>query len=154
MPKLRKLTFASLKEVAADIETLRESGYVQGAEWNLSQICEHLAKTMKVGLLGRVPPQGSWIARHTLFRLLFWIVIKTGWMPSGAKAPDLLQPGDREEDDLRKIDQCLNLLLEADSRTEPIPPFPFAAGINLPKWKRLQQVHAAHHLSFLKPDNA
>lgn len=151
MPKLRKLAFASIDQIAVDIQNLRDSSYEQGGSWNLSQVCEHLAKTLEVGLRGNLPPQGPWIVRATVFRVLFDIVIATGWMPSGAQAPPEIQPGDRSDDDPAAIDRCLALLTEARDRTEPLPPFPFASGMHLAKWKKLQRVHCAHHLAFLKP---
>lgn len=151
MPKLRKPQYATLDEVIADVERLRSGPYERGGNWSLTQTCEHLAKTMEVGLRGGLPRQAPWIVWATIYRVLFDIVIATGWMPSGATAPVVIQPDPNDEEDQAKIDACTALLREARDRTEPIPPFPFAAGMHLEKWKKLQRVHCAHHLAFLRP---
>lgn len=150
MPKLRSTSFQSFDAIVDDITQLRDQGYSQGGNWNLSQVCEHLAKTMHGGLHGGIQP-GPWILRATIYRLLFGIVLLTGKMPSGAKAPPEITPGDRTDDDSAKIEECLAILIEARDRQEPIPPSPFVTGMHLKKWKRLMLIHARHHLSFLKP---
>lgn len=151
MPKHRKLRFATLDEVAADIQRLRSGPYEKGGAWNLSQACEHLANTLRVGLHGGLEPMFPWLLRATVFRVMFELVIACEWMPSGATAPPEILPADANEDDPAKIDECLRLLAEARDRTAPIPPSPFVTGLTLPKWKKLQRVHCAHHLAFLRP---
>jgi len=151
MPKLRKPQYDSLDEVARDVERLRDSSYERGGSWNLAQTCDHLAKTVELGLRGGLEPQAPWIVRATVYRLLFDLVIATGWMPSGASAPEPLQPAEGGEEDPEPINRLLTLLAEARDRSEPIPPSPFVTGMHLEKWKKLQRVHAAHHLAFLRP---
>lgn len=148
MPKLRQLSFQDFDQVASDITTLRDGGYEQGGAWNLSQVCEHLANTLSVGLHGGMKPM-PWLLRATVYRAIFELVILTGKMPSGAQAPPELTPDEREADDPTAIQRCLDLLVEARDRVDPIPPNPFVTGMHLKKWRKLQYVHCAHHLSFL-----
>ena len=46
----RNLDFTSGDQVIAEIQRLREVGYKKTKNWNLTQICEHLTKTMRGGM--------------------------------------------------------------------------------------------------------
>jgi hypothetical protein len=150
MPKLRKLRFATFDDAIADIERLRSGPYERGGAWSLTQCCDHLANTIDVGLNGGLKPLMPWVLRATLVRFVFEGLLLTECMPSGAPAPPELHPAKLADEDPAKIDRCLRMIAAARDRTDPIPPSPFVVGMTLPKWKKLQRIHLAHHLAFLK----
>ena len=58
MAKLRKLRLKKLKDALHDAESLLETGYQQGGEWSLGEICAHLARSMttvQIDVLSRLP---------------------------------------------------------------------------------------------------
>lgn len=147
----RKLSFDSLPEVAAEIERLRSGGYTPLVNWNLTQCCEHLDKTMQAGMEGSIKPM-PWILRATVFRAMTEVILATGKMPGGAPAPPEIVPAEHADDDPAVIDACLATIDRAASVPEPLPTHMFSTGMTVPKWQRLMCVHAAHHLGNLQPN--
>jgi len=145
-PPLKLLTFDA---VIAELTQLRDAGYQATGNWNLSQTCEHLTKTMRVGLDGD-EPRASWLMRKT-FGLMLNFVLWRRSMPAGVKTIPSLEPPAMAEDDPQLIDLCLATLAESRDFPGPLPRYPLADGMTLDKWKRLQVVHAEHHLRFLLP---
>lgn len=153
MPKLRRFELHTLNEVIDDITMLRDRGYSRGGNWTLSQVCEHVAETLRVELDGTVKPL-PWIVRATVGNLTFWLFTsRTVHGLSGIPTLKQLVPTGtpNQKDDPEKIEDCLRLLAEIRDRTEPIPPYPLATGVTLKKWQLMMVVHAQHHLEFLKP---
>ncbi len=152
MPKLRRIDLYSLDEVINEIKRLRESGYETGGNWNLSQLCEHLNGTVRVGLDGSMKPF-PWIMRVTLGNFMFWLFrnrYTRGF--NGVKTLPDLEPSERESDDQATIDECLTTHMEARDRTDPLPPYPIASQPTVEQWQQMMTVHAQHHLEFLKPN--
>ena len=104
-----------------------------------------------MGLNGDLKPLYPWVVRATVMRAVFETLLLTRYMPSGAPAPAEIQPATLADEDPTKIDRCLASIAAVRDRTEPIPPSPLVTGLTLPKWKKLQLIHATHHLAFLKP---
>lgn len=153
MPKVRRIDLYTLNEVIKEISQLRESGYSAGGNWNLSQMCEHLNGTMRIGLDGGLKPF-PWILRVTLGNFMFWLFRNryTRGFNGVSTLPELVPCGlDTEDDTL--IDACLETLAEARDRTTPLPPYPVASQPTVEQWQQMMIVHAQHHLEFLKPRN-
>lgn len=151
MPKLRNLKLSTLDDVIAEITRLRNGGYMAGGNWNLSQVCDHLGETVRVGLDGDEPRAG-WFMRKTfgcVIRLMLW----RGAMPSGAPTLPRLTPAELPEDDPERIERCQAAYAEARDFSGPLPPYPMADNMTLDRWKRLMVIHAQHHLAFLQPQS-
>ena len=145
----RDLTLNSLDDAIAEITRLRDSGYTSTANWNLSQTCEHLTGTMRIGLDGSVP-RLPWIQRKVfgaMFRFLIW----RRSMPRGAGTLPELVPNERAEDDPALIETCLATLAESRDFPGPLKPYPLMDGMTLEMWKELMTIHAQHHLRLLEP---
>jgi hypothetical protein len=56
VPRKQQLDFQSADEVIREIERLRSGGYTKLKQWNLTQACEHLTKTMEGEMNGFTPP--------------------------------------------------------------------------------------------------
>ncbi|TWT87422.1 hypothetical protein Mal64_29610 [Pseudobythopirellula maris] len=153
MPARRQLRFATFDDAIADIERLRDGGYTPTMKWNLTEVCEHLRKTMHAGLHGGTKPL-PWILRVSIARLLVEYMVWRHWMPNGAKAPAEFIPEDYAEDDPERIEACIALMREARDFSGKLPPNPLAAGLSVETWQGLQVLHAEHHLSKLEPATA
>ena len=152
MPKVRRIDLYTLDEVIAEISRLRESGYSTGGNWNLSQMCEHLNGTMRIGLDGGSKPF-PWIMRVTLGNFMFWLFrnrYTRGF--NGINTLPELEPRELDAEDNALVDQCLTTLAEARDRTAPLPPYPIASQPTVVQWQQMMTVHAQHHLEFLKPN--
>ncbi|TWT97022.1 hypothetical protein Pla108_27990 [Botrimarina colliarenosi] len=151
MPKLRRLKLESLDQVIDEVTRLRDHPYSRGGQWNLSQLCEHLTGTMRIGLDGSVKPF-PWLLRATLGNLMFWLFAsRVVRGVNGMKTLPQLEPAPSEADDPEAIERCLSTLREARDRREPLPPYPFTTSITNDRWRQMMVVHSQHHLEFLKP---
>lgn len=149
----RELNCQSGTEVIADIENLRTNGYQKLGNWNLSQICEHITKTLRVGMDGsdfRLP----WILRKTVGPWVIGRMLKTGKLPFRLSAPKQLRPDPEIGDEQPElIDSCIATLQEAEQFPGPLPPYPLKDNVNVAEWKQIMWVHACHHLAFLIPND-
>lgn len=151
MPKLRRVDFHTLDEVITDIRNLRDKGYEQGGNWNLSQMCEHLGGTIRIGLDGTMKPL-PWILRATVGNLMFWLFTRrlTRGINGIGTLPDLV-PAEAESHNEALIDECLATMAEARDTTKLEHPYPLTTSVTLDKWQLMMVVHSQHHLEFLKP---
>lgn len=146
----RKLDFHSGEEVIADIMHLREAGYEQNKNWNLSQICEHLSVTMSGGMDGfgfRMP----WLLRATVIEWVFRYSLRKRKLFSGAPTLPVLKPKPRDSDDDDLIDECIQVTQRAISFNGSMEEYALLDGLTVPDWQQFMWIHAAHHLSFLTP---
>ncbi len=146
----RQLDFHAASEVIHEVERLRSTGYKMLGNWNLAQICDHLSKTIEVGLrphVSRMP----WIIRKLAGQRMINAWLKHRSMRPGAMtAPFLIPQEMSEQDDPALIERYLDHVREADSFLGPLPPY-ILGEISLENWKQLQWIHASHHLGFLIP---
>ena len=152
----RTLRLATLDDAIAEIERLHHGGYQATGKWNLSQICEHLTATMRMGLDGgqRMP----WLLRKTMGGWLIRSWLKNRTMRAGLPTLDRLLPKKREDesqtpasDDPEAIETCLATLREVRDFEGVLPPHSMCDGIDLPTYRELCVIHAQHHLGFLVP---
>lgn len=163
MPR-RSLNLATLDDVVAEIERLERGGYTIGGKWNLSQICEHLTATMRMGLDGgqRMP----WLLRKTMGAWLIRSWLKNRALRAGLPTLDRLLPRTKSDpiaseeasktpaDDRAAIATCIATLREVRDFAGELPPHSMCDRIDLPTYKELCVIHAQHHLGFLVPKNA
>lgn len=146
----RSLDFHTADEAIAEIERLRKEGYSKGKNWNLTQVCEHLDKTMSGGMDGfgfRLP----WILRKTIIPIVFNRMLKTRKMTSGPTIKRLKPTSPDDSDVDATIDACVRTFRRAESFAGPIEDYPFLDDIAVADWQQFMWMHAAHHLGFLLP---
>lgn len=148
--KRRPLRLNDLDDAIAEITRLRNSGYTPCGNWNLSQTCDHLSGTMRIGLDGD-EPRLPWIQRK-VFGMVFRYLIWRHTMPIGAPTIPRITPEEMNQDNDESIDRCLATLAEARDFPGPLAPYPLMDGMTLPMWKKLMTIHAQHHLRFLQPN--
>ncbi|MEL7265091.1 MAG: DUF1569 domain-containing protein [Planctomycetota bacterium] len=120
------LDLRSGEEVIQEITHLRQAGYLRTKSWNLTQICQHLEKTMRGGMEGfgfRLP----WILRVTMMKWGFAWLLKRRRLPAGLLSPKMLEPdhADCESDDHDAIDSCIAMIRRSSEFLGPIEDYPF-----------------------------
>src|SRR5690606_6469624 len=129
----RSLDFRDADAIIAEIRRLQAGGYSMLGKWNLTQMCEHLAATLRLGLEGTDRPL-PWFLRKFLGATMIPRVIRTRRMKAGIPVPKKLVPtSPAGPDDPATIDACI-AILERARDASVIPPHPMAV-MTVEQWK-------------------
>ena len=150
----RKLNFATLDEVVADAENLLAQGYDKAGNWDLAQVCGHLAEWMRFPVEGfpKLP-----LLLRPMFRLMRMTVGKSmrakilaeGFATGVRTMPQTVPPpGGDPAAAVAKLKEAAERF---QAYTGPIHPSPLFGAMNKEDARQLQLRHCAHHLSFLVP---
>jgi len=151
----RKLAFTDLNEVVKDTEHLLAVGYDKAGNWELAQVCRHLADWMRFPIEGFPRPPLSirlilWGVRNTLGKSLFRKYVDGNAMPAGK--PTMPQtvalPGG---DPIAAVADLGAAVERFRAYTGEIHDSPLFGAMTKDDATRLQLIHCAHHLSFLVP---
>jgi hypothetical protein len=154
-PVRRALKFESLDEVVRDAEHLLAVGYDRAGNWDLAQVCTHLAEWMRFPIDGFPKPPLPirallWVARHTIGKAKFRQYLERRTMPAGT--PTMPQTVVAPGGDAAAAVATLRRAAERfKAHTGAIHPSPLFGAMDKDEATRLQLVHCAHHLSFLVP---
>jgi hypothetical protein len=150
----RKLKFATIDEVVADADNLLRKGYEKVGNWDLGQVCLHLADWMRFPIGGFPKPPVPirlmlWTLRNTIGKKMFQQYLAKG-MPAGKPTmPQTVhQPG---TDAVKAIKKLKETGERFKNFTGVVHPSPLFGAMSKDEATRLQLVHCAHHLSFLIP---
>ena len=154
-PERRKLTFATLDDVVRDAENLLAKGYDRAGNWDLAQVCFHLAEWLRYPLDGFPKPPLLmrplfWVARHTIAGAALRKALDKGELPPGSPTlkPSVAPPGGDAAAMVAKLKEVAERFA---ANTGPIHPSPLFGAMTKDEALKLQLVHCAHHLSFLVP---
>lgn len=149
----RKLQFHDLDEVVQDVEQLQAKGYTKTGNWDLAQVCGHLADWMGFPLDGFPNPgcligTALWILRNTIGKRKFREYLDAGQMPSGKPTmPQTAHPaGENETAEVNRLKENVRRFKAHRGEVYPSPLF---GKMTLEEATKLQLIHCAHHLSFL-----
>jgi len=154
-PQRRPLVFNDLDEIVPDAENLLARGYEKAGNWDLAQVCGHVAEWLRFPVEGfpkaPAPIRAMlWVMRKTIGRKKFLGYITERTFPAGK--PTMPQsvppPGGDPREAIEKMRRSVNGLKEY---TGTIVPSPLFGAMTKDEAVRMQLVHAAHHLSFLIP---
>jgi hypothetical protein len=154
MVERRKPAFASLGEVVADAESLLAKGYDMAGNWDMAQVCDHLAEWMRFPLDGfpKLPlflRPVFWLVRNTVGKRMRAKVLAEG-MPGGR--PTMPQtvpaPGGDAAAALARLKEVAE---KFKAHAGPVHPSPLFGAMTKDEALRLQLRHCEHHLSFLIP---
>lgn len=147
MPKPARpdLAFHNFDEMLADIEQLRH-GYQQTGNWTLSMAVDHLAKAFTGEGMKPMPAPVAAVARSGIH----WIAERNKYPQFKMPAPKQFRPTPG-----LPLDEPLTRLKHAVKQLQAVPgptlsPTPFGT-VSLEDFRKLQLLHAAHHLSYLRP---
>jgi len=147
-PKRRWLRFESLEEAGAEAQRLLESGYERAGNWDLGQVCHHLARALD---LSRTGFQFAWPSRMKILGpFILPIVLKTRWIPTGVKLPKGAEPVSGL-DQTKEVEDLVRALREFHDHPGKCAVHPFFGEMSAQQWKRYHLVHCEHHLRFLIP---
>jgi hypothetical protein len=156
-PERRKLTFASLDEVVADAENLLAKGYDKAGNWDLAQVCSHLAEWMRFPIDGfpKVPlvlrPM-FWLMRVTVGKSMRVKILKGGFDAGGRTMPQTVaQPGGDVAAAVAKLKETAERF---KAHAGPVHPSPLFGAMTKDEALQLQLKHCEHHLSFLVPHSS
>ena len=142
----RTLQFQSLDDIMPDVERLIGHNETVG-EWSLAQICHHIATVMRrvVDLPASTPQDPSqWVGEERKRE-----VFETGSIPEGLPAPaEIIPTGAFDERD--EAEGLRKAIAYYKASAGPVIPHRLFGFLTKAEWDRLQCVHAAHHLSFVK----
>ena len=153
-PERRKLTFATLDDVVRDAESLLAKGYDKAGNWDLAQVCSHLAEWMRFPMDGfpRLPlllrPM-FWLMRSTIGPKIRRKILAEGFPVGSRTMPQTVpQPGG---DAAVAVATLKEVAERFKAYAGPIVPSPLFGVMNKDEALQLQLKHCEHHLSFLIP---
>jgi hypothetical protein len=145
----RKLSFTDFSQVHSELDRLHRGGYDRLGQWDLAQICDHLAYFIRESLDGftfRVP----WLIKFLFGRLVLRQILKTGRMRSGVTTPQkpLPAPGGDEAAAITRLKEVIDRLCAHPGELHTSPFFGY---LTPEQWRKLHLIHCAHHLGYLVP---
>ena len=154
-PSRRRLVFHDLHEVIRDAEMLHSAGYERAGNWDLAQICGHLAEWVRYPLDGfpRAPAllrPVLWGLRKTIGPRKLKRSFESRSMPSGLPTiPESIPPAGGEE--AAAIERLREVIERFETHDGPLHPSPLFGALDHETAREMHLTHCAHHLSFLVP---
>lgn len=153
-PERRKPTFATLDDAVRDAEALLATGYDKAGNWDLAQVCLHLAEWLRFPVEGfpKMPlllrPVG-WLVRTLIGKAMRTKVLANGFSAGGQTMPQtVFPPGGDAAVAVAKLKAAVEQL---KAHAGPIHPSPLFGAMTKDEAVQLQLKHCEHHLSFLIP---
>jgi hypothetical protein len=147
----RTLDFFDFDAVLADVERLRRDGYRRAGTWDLPQACDHLTRFMRGSLegFGFQFPLPFRLAGRWLF---LGRTLRTRRIPTGVKGPaPLMPPADVGGD--AAVRAFAETVARVRDHRGDFHPSPLFGRLTPEQWRQIHLIHAAHHLSFLVPND-
>jgi len=146
-PARPDLKFNSFDEMITDAQKLRAGPYDRAGQWDLAMILDHLGKSMNMPFAGgkNLPWPATVIGRFVLHRF----AQRTTYPMVKFPAPKGIRPisGIELEPAFTEFLTAARRVEDASDETIQWPPF---GRILLEDFRKIQLLHGAHHLSFLK----
>ncbi len=149
----RVLEFADFGEVLSDVENLYANGYEQRGQWDLAQVCDHLAMWVMFSMEG-FPRAGLpmrwllWSIRIFTGRRELRRVLESGTMtPGGPTFRSTVFPAQR--DPAEALKRLKRTVTKFESFSGSHHSSPVYGPLTHEQWRRLHLIHCAHHLGFL-----
>jgi hypothetical protein len=150
----RRLSFATLDDVAADAENLLAKGYDKAGNWDLAQVAGHVAEWMRYPIEGFPKPPLFvrpllWLMKATAGKKMRDRILAEGFSPGGPTMPATVPPpgGNAAE----AVARLRSVVERFKAYTGAVHPSPLFGAMTKETALALQLKHAAHHLSFLIP---
>jgi hypothetical protein len=150
----RQLQFGSLDEVVADVENLLAKGYDKAGNWDLAQVCGHLAEWMRYPIEGFPKPPIFvkpllWLMKVTAGKKMLAKILAEGFEPGGRTMPETVPPPGG--DAAAAVAKLRSAAEKWKAHTGEVHPSPLFGPMTKETAQAVQLKHAAHHLSFLVP---
>jgi hypothetical protein len=145
----RHLEFNDFGAVVADAERLHHRGYERAGQWDLAQVCDHLAYFIDASVDGakfRVP----WLIKVLFGRAAFRRILSTRSMKEGAFTPQKPLPASGG-DEAASLERLKTSIRRFESNAGELQASPFFGHLTREEWRQLHLIHCGHHLGFLLP---
>jgi hypothetical protein len=150
----RPLKFERLFDVVADAESLHARGHDKAGQWDLAQVCNHLAEWMRYPIDGFPPAPFPvrvilWTMRKTAGKRMLRSILENGFKPGGPTVPASVSASGGDES--AAVAKLRDAVARFENHSGPLHPSPLFGDLDKATATKLQLVHCAHHLSFLVP---
>jgi len=147
----RQLDLTTLDAVVEDIKQLHEHGYEKTGDWDLSQVCQHVALTMSMST------EGAKFKVNPIIRMMATLMMKKKFfskrsIAAGLAAPKPLCPA--LSDEAEAIQQFEQAVERFNAHQGDYHRHPLFGKLSRQQWHDFNTIHASHHLSFLIPNNS
>jgi hypothetical protein len=149
MPERRKLDLRSFDDMVGEVDRLRQGGYSRAGNWDLGQVCQHLAISMKSSLDG-FQVRAPWYLRLFLAPIFKRRLFRTRSMPAGIKGPPDLMPA-ATVDEETAVKSFKDETERLRNHVGDFQPHAFFGKMTPQETRDLHLIHASLHLSFLIP---
>lgn len=154
LPSRRTLTLGTLDDLVRDAEALLAKGYDKAGNWDLAQVCSHLAEWLNFPVAGfpKVPlvlRPVVWLARITVGQSMREKVLTQGFSAGTRTIPQTVFPAGG--DPAAAVARLKDVAERFKAHTGPIHPSPLFGRMTKDEALQLQLKHCEHHLSFLIP---
>ena len=147
-PGRRRLRLSCYQEILGEVQRLAPAHRTLG-NWSLAQICAHLAETQAFSVQPGEPEiKTSRLYRATIGRFALAVLLRFGFIPE--RQGDLSAPVSA---DLEASLRQLQTEVQRISTTPMSARHPIFGPLSQDQWRRFHLYHAAHHLSFVLPDD-
>ncbi len=151
----QRLEFPDLDAAVQHAEHLHREGYTKLGNWSLAQICEHLSDWLEYMIDGYPPAPLPiramlWGMRATLGKSMLRKILATGQMrPGGPTMKQTVHPQEdlNETTSLKRFHDTVERFKAHDGGYHASPIF---GPLSAEEGVKLQLVHCAHHLSYLR----
>jgi hypothetical protein len=151
----RRLDFQDFDAVIRDAEALAAGGYDRAGQWDLAQVCGHLAEWLRFPLDGFPSPPLPirlmlWALRNTVGRRKLRTILESRAMKSGAPTLPGTVPAPGG-DEAAAVERLRQAVARFRAHAGPFHPSPLFGDMDRETATQLQLIHCAHHLSVLIP---
>lgn len=146
----RQLHFETYQDVLDDVHHLAAAPHRQLGNWSLGEICQHLAKAMRVSTDG-APGRAPWYLRMVGPLLKNRIInnpMSPGFTLPPAMAGTFLPDCAETEAGVSELEQAVARMNDASGRH----PHPVFGTLSREEWDKLHMRHCEMHLSFIVPE--
>jgi len=150
--KRRKIDFRDYDEPMREADRLLRAGYRQVGNWDLARTCEHLAVVMEGSLDGFAFPPSSWFWRRVLGPVLVRLTLWTRWIKQGLECPDRSFCPVGKQSPAEAVQRFKQALQRVRNPQAKFCAHPVLGPVTAEQWRAVHLIHAAHHFSFLVPN--
>jgi hypothetical protein len=146
----RRLRFDDFDEIPKEADRLLVQGYDKAGDWDLSQVCSHLADALTSSVTTGVKPMVSLPVRWYIKWRYLEKVLRSGRLPRGVKAPEGLR-SPQTGDATAAVERLREAVAKFKSHQGKVHPHPYFGRLNREQARQFHLIHCAHHFSFLIP---
>ena len=148
----RILRFETFDDALAEVDRLAARPYGRAGEWDLAQVCDHLADAFDSSVRG-FEYRAPWLFRMLVGPLALRYIFARGNITVRGPLPRQFDPRPGT-DAAASIAQLRAALRAYEAHTGPMVAHPFFGPMTRAAWDRLLLLHMARHLGFLVPKSA